>query len=162
METKTSFKKFAEDNDYTIYGDKEVIENIPLAGEGTLEVFTLGKYVSDDELEKEYTARGLVPAGPFIMVEYLKTSDKKYLGTHWKDAKGNWCFASFGLSFGERRVLVGRVGLGWRDFWWFAGLRKLSPESSDTLTPALETQPLILQHAIDMCKEAGYKVIKEM
>ena len=85
-------------------------------------------FVSDDELEKEFELRGLKPADPISVAAVNEAdpafADKKSHSTHWKDAKGNWCYATFIRSGGEREVNVSRDGGGWGDFWWFAGVRK--------------------------------------
>lgn len=139
------------------YVNEEVLASAPAALGGVLEFFTLGKHIPDDELEKEYADRGLVPASPFDLFEYDKEhgkilDEKSYIATHWKDSSDKWCFATFGRWSGERSVRVGRSGFDWSGFWWFSGV-KAKPSSSDTLT---------FERAVEMVKEAGYKVIKEL
>lgn len=91
--------------------------------------FKLNRFVSDDDLEKEYALRGLKPADLYSQSAVNEAdpvfADKHPNGTHWKDAKGKWCFAAFSRrSGGERYVDVYRGGRGWGDDCWFAGLRK--------------------------------------
>lgn len=89
--------------------------------------FKLGRWISDDDLEKEYESRGLKPADPYSLAAVNEAdqvfADEHPNATHWKDADGNWCYAAFGLWCGERYVSVDRRGgRGWLDDWWFAGL----------------------------------------
>mgnify|MGYP001578347920 CR=1 FL=1 len=110
--------------------DDKVVETMP-KGEGeNVEVvfFTLGWFISDDDLEKEYEKRGLKPADPYSLAAINRDdpafADEKPNCTHWKDSKGKWCYAAFSRWGGGRRVLVRRRDSAWRDAWWFAGLRK--------------------------------------
>ena len=84
--------------------------------------------ISDDDLEKEYEKRGLVPADPYSLSTVNEAdptfADEHPNGTHWKDAAGKWCFASFNRWSDERYVIVDRDVNGWDDDWWFAGVRK--------------------------------------
>jgi hypothetical protein len=113
----------------TQYTDAKVVAAIP-RGQAKEELFffKLSRYVSDDELEKEYAARGLKPASPYSLAKANEDdpafADTHPNGTHWKDAKGDWCFATFDGWLGERSVDVDRRDGGWSDFWWFAGVRK--------------------------------------
>ena len=103
--------------------------------EATVYFFKLGRFISDDDLEKEYNFRGLKPADPYLLEGFNRAdptfSDEHPNGTHWKDVgKGKWCRAAFSRwSVGRgvdvlRRVNVDRYGDGWGVAWWFAGLRK--------------------------------------
>lgn len=110
------------------YTTDSVVETMP-RGEGEdaeVHFFNLGRYVTDAELDKEYELRGLKPADPYSLaaVNEVDTAfaDERLNGTHWKDAKGKWCFAAFNRWHGERGVVVDR-GDGWDGDWWFAGLR---------------------------------------
>ncbi|MEK7570446.1 MAG: hypothetical protein AAB515_03365 [Patescibacteria group bacterium] len=112
------------------YTDKKVVQSMP-KGEGNetdVCFFTVGRYLSDEELEKEYASRGLVPADPYSQAA-VNRDDKTFAddhpnGTHWKDADGKWCFAAFRRWRGERHVYVFRSYDEWHDGWWFAGVRK--------------------------------------
>ncbi|MCR4279148.1 MAG: hypothetical protein NUV78_00175 [Candidatus Zambryskibacteria bacterium] len=112
------------------YTDRNVVDAMP-KGEGdeaTVYFFNLGRYVSDEELEKEYELRGLKPADPYSLAavneEDPSFADTHPNGTHWHDANGKWCFAAFDHWRGERGVFVSRSGRGWHGSWWFAGVRK--------------------------------------
>ena len=112
------------------YVSNEVVATMP-EGEGDeAEVifFNLGHYVSDDDLDKEYKDRGLVPTDPFSLAA-VNEADPEFAddhpnGTHWKDANGNWCYIAFNRWHGERIVNVSRNVRRWDDYWWFAGRRK--------------------------------------
>lgn len=139
-----------------IYADESVLAHAPETT-GDLEFFTVGEVILDDELEKEYESRGLVPAGINQLAAWSEANQddkREHFTTHWKDAKGKWCYAVFDRwRGGERRVRVDRSGSVWDDGWWFAGSRKSSAleskPSSDTLTLALRA-----------VKDAGYIVMK--
>lgn len=113
-----------------LYVTDSVVAAMP-KGEGeeaTLHFFTLGRYVSDDDLEKEYELRGLKAADPYSLAAVNEAdptfADERPNSTHWKDADGNWCYAAFRRFDGERSVGVYRRGYGWSGGWWFAGVRK--------------------------------------
>ncbi len=115
----------------TQYIDKKVVNAMP-RGEGVeVEVvfFKVGHYISDDNLEKAFDQRGLNPVDPYTLAAVNEAdatfADEHPNGTHWKDADGNWCFATFSRWYGERNVGVFRdYGRDWSDSWWFAGVRK--------------------------------------
>lgn len=115
--------------------DKEVVDSMPKGEGDEVEVVFFkpdlsqrNGYISDDDLEKEYELLGLKPADPISVAAVNEAdpafADEKPHGTHWKDAKGNWCFASFGCWVSGRRVRVRRFGGDWLGLWWFAGLPK--------------------------------------
>lgn len=114
------------------YVSDEVVKTIPLGtGEKVyVHFFKLGQSViSDDDLEKEYEKRGLVPdprAQAAVNAEDPAFADSKPNGTHWKDANGNWCFLAFFKPDGKRRVGVDHNRNGWYDDWWFGGVCKSS------------------------------------
>jgi len=114
----------------TQYTDKGVVKAMPKGEGDEVEVcfFKIGTWVNDDQLEDEYALRGLIPADPFSLAAVSEAdpafADQYPNGTHWKDAKGRWCFAAFDRWNGERRVNVDRLDDDWNDRWWFAGLRK--------------------------------------
>jgi len=150
---KKTFKSLCEDKGYIVYCDESVISKVPSKIKGNVEIFKLDKYISDDDLEKEYESRGLIPADPYSMLDFW--DGEKYLGTHWKDTKGNWCYATFYRWNDKRKVFVDRDGVGWDGYWWFAGVRRYEIKTSDTKN-YLET--LTLEKAIDICKENGLVV----
>lgn len=112
------------------YTDRTVVDAMPKGEGDEVEVlfFKLNRFVSDDDLEKEYELRGLKPADPYSLAAVNEAdpsfADEKPNGTHWKDANGYWRYAAFGLWRGERRVNVHHIDDGWGDYWWFAGFRK--------------------------------------
>lgn len=111
------------------YTDKKVVAGMP-KGEGEAEVhfFKLDRWISDDDLEKEYDARGLKPADPYSLAAVNEAdpafADERPNCTHWKDKDGKWCYAAFNHWFDERCVGVRRSGDGWYGHWFFAGVRK--------------------------------------
>jgi len=112
------------------YINSDVVASIP-KGEGDevdVYFFKLDRFVSDDDLEKEYALRGLKSADPYSQFAVNEAdpvfADKHPNGTHWKDINSKWCFATFGQWFDERNVGVNRLDLDWDDVWCFAGLRK--------------------------------------
>ncbi|MDP3875127.1 MAG: hypothetical protein Q8Q22_01240 [bacterium] len=112
------------------YTDPNVVDAMP-RGEGEeadIHFFKPGRYVNDSELEKEYELRGLKPVDPYSLAQ-VNVDDPSFAdihpnGTHWKNSKGQWCFAAFGRWCGERGVRVSESGNAWIDDWWFAGVRK--------------------------------------
>lgn len=104
---------------------------MPKASDDEVEIifFRPGRFLYDDDLEKEYGIRGLEPVNPFLLAAaneadpYFVQRDGEN-ATHWKDAWGNWCCLSFdfwGIDKKERRVFVFRDGQ-WRGDVWFAGV----------------------------------------
>ncbi len=114
------------------YTDNGVVKKMPNGTGEEVEVyfFNLGRYVNDNDLEKEYGLRGLKPVDPFTLCA-VNEADPDFAtsnpnGTHWKDADDKWCYTAFRFwtDFGGRIVNVYRLGDGWRDFWFFGGVRK--------------------------------------
>ncbi len=150
------------------YINKDVLNTIS-KGEGRtveLEFFKLDKYSSDNDLETEYASRGLVAADLYSIVAYdlkfpKEIDTMKYVGTHWKDKDGNWCFAAFSQWYdGERDVYVYRRGRDWGDVWWFAGVRKLALKPSDAQNLALEPLDSSLEKRIKALEEWKDKITK--
>lgn len=121
------------------YVDRKVVDNMPKGeGEEVEVVFfkpDLSKhlskrnnFISDDDLEKEFELRDLEPADPISVAAVNEAdpsfADEKPHGTHWKNADGKWCFATFYCLYGWRGVVVNRNISGWDGSWWFAGRRK--------------------------------------
>lgn len=117
------------------YTDREVVDSMPKGEGDEVEVVFFkpdlsnrNGYISDDDLEKEFELRGLKPADPVSVAAVNEAdpafADEKPHGTHWKDAKGNWCYATFDRWYGKREVYVNRDDDVWYDGWWFAGVRK--------------------------------------
>lgn len=141
-------KEFLKSLPYKLYVDDEVVETMPMDG-GVCEFFRLDKYLSDNELQNEYENRGLVPASVFALLSTPqgKLDKMRYVGTHWKDSKGKWCFCTFRRwDDGERSVIVDRNDNDWDDDWWFAGVRKsISPKTSEPKNSPSDTQDLELR-----------------
>lgn len=119
------------------YVDRDVVDTMP-CGEGVeAEVFffkpeaseyTKAGWMSDNDLEKAFDRRGFKPADAYSLAAVNEAdpafADEHPNGTHWKNDKGQWCFAAFLRWHDGRRVLVRRRGHVWHDRWWFAGVRK--------------------------------------
>jgi hypothetical protein len=114
----------------TQYTNKSIVAAMPHGDGGEVEVvfFKLDRWVSDSDLDKEYALRGLIPADPYSQGAVNETdpafADDRPNGTHWKDAEGKYCYATFNRWSDERGVNVYRNVSDWHDCWWFAGLRK--------------------------------------
>ncbi len=117
------------------YTDRKVVDAMPKGEGDEVEVVFFkpdlserNGFISDDDLEKEFELRGLKPADPISVAAVNEAdpafADEKPHGTHWKDAKGNWCYATFYRWDDEREVSVRRSDNDWHDGWWFAGVRK--------------------------------------
>ena len=113
------------------YVNEKVIAMMPRGDGNEVDVvfFKLGRSVSDDDLEKEYKLRGLVPVDLYALAAVNEAdpafADEHPNITHWKDVDGRWCYTAFFRWRGVRRVNVDRGGDVWVDaFWWFAGRRK--------------------------------------
>lgn len=117
--------------------------NVKIPGGGgkkrrvTVIFFRVGKCLDDDNLEKEYKNRGLIPADPYALAAVNEANpDFAYThhnGTHWKDDNGNWCYIFFKRSWGELHVQARCYNKKiWERYWWFAGVsvEKKSQDSS--------------------------------
>lgn len=113
------------------YVDDSALITMPSGGTGTEEVdivfFKLGRYVSVDELDREYEARGLKPdpyAQGQVNIDDPVFADQYPNGSQWRDQNGKAYCATFDRWFDERFVNVDRLDYAWSDYWWFAGVRK--------------------------------------
>lgn len=112
------------------YTDPTVVNAMPRGEGDEVEVyfFNVGRYVSDDEVEKEFDLREFKPADPYALAAVNEAdpafADEYPNATHWKDADGKWRYAAFSRWLDGRFVSVLRGGGGWGDAWWFAGVRK--------------------------------------
>ncbi len=112
------------------YLNQAVVCTMPRGTGGETEVFFFKNdgYASDVELKQQFTLRGLVPVDPYTLAAVNETdpafADTYPNATHWQDANGNWCYATFDRWDDERSVGVYRYDGDWGDGWWFAGLRK--------------------------------------
>lgn len=138
-----TFQQLLDSTKRNQYTDKDIVDSVKPHKPQDITFFTLGRYVLDDDLEKEYQKRGLTPVHPYALASYSLENEnvmleKKWICTHWRDSNGKWCYATFDQWRGdERSVLVGRVGDDWDGDWWFAGVRKYEKElgSLDSLLP---------------------------
>lgn len=130
---------------------------------GPIEIRNFGKYMSSEQIIAELAKDGCYPANATELFDWSeKRPDEK---NKYVVALGS--VASFG---GESRVCsvwydgseryadLGWFVDVWRGLYWFAFGRE-STQSSDTETSALV--PLDLKRAIELVKQAGYKVFKE-
>jgi hypothetical protein len=114
----------------TQYTNAKIVAVMPRPQSSEEEVFffRLGRYVTDDELANEYALRGLKATSPYSLAAVNEAdpafADEHPNATHFKDAKGNWCFATFDRWDDKRDLHVGRDARAWSDDWWFAGVRK--------------------------------------
>jgi hypothetical protein len=157
-----TFKQLLDSLDRKQYVDEDIVDSIVPCEFQELEFFKLSRYVTNEELSKEYETKGLVPISPYALALYDEKYPKKmdemgYVGTSWKNSSGEWCFAAFNHWFDGRFVRVYRYDRDWYDSWWFAGLRKTSD-----IEPKPSLEPMSLETAIKICKENGLKVIKEI
>lgn len=112
------------------YVDGAVLNVMPQGEDTDMGVFffNLGRFVSGEELEKEYDLRGLKPADPYAVAAVNEAdpvfADEYPNATHWKDADGKWCYAAFRRWDDKRLVVVDRRDDDWDGHWWFAGFRK--------------------------------------
>lgn len=117
------------------YTNREVVDSMPKAAVDEVEIVFFkpdlserNGYISDADLDHEYELRGLKPADPVSVAAANEAdpefADKTPHGTHWKDADGKWCFATFYRWSGKRNVNVNRYDSDWSGHWWFAGVRK--------------------------------------
>jgi hypothetical protein len=112
--------------------DREVVKLMP-RGEGEeVEIcfFNLARYISDEDLAREYELRGLAP-DPYAQAAVNEAdpafADEHRNGTHWKGRDGTWYYVAFARWRGKRGVRCNRRDiLGWGEFWWFGGVRKQS------------------------------------
>lgn len=115
------------------YTDNGVVKTMPRGDGKEVDVylFPVRHYISDDDLEKEFERRILIPADPYSLAAVNQDdpafADDHPNGTHWKDSRGEWCYAAFDADFGQwgggRYVCVRHLG-GRNRSCWFAGLRK--------------------------------------
>ncbi len=111
------------------YRDRKVVDSMPKGEGDEVEVvfFELGRFVDDDELEREYERRGLKPVDPYSLAAVNEAdpafADEKPNGTHWQDADGRWCFAMFNRRHDGHHVDFSRYDHDWNDRGWFAGVR---------------------------------------
>ncbi|MCC6323713.1 hypothetical protein IT400_02885 [Candidatus Nomurabacteria bacterium] len=111
------------------YTNKSVVAGIPKGKGAKKQVyfFKVSRYITEEELEKEYKLRGLEPD---VYAQAKANQDDPAFAdthpncTHWKDENGNWNFSAFDRNSDERDVLVICYDNVWDDNWWFGGVRE--------------------------------------
>ncbi len=114
--------------------DEDVLKTMPKGEGDEIEVifFTLGRYVSDDNLEKEYGLRGLQPVDPYSLAA-VNEKDPTFVDaypnvTHWRNNR-SWNFVTFFSSNDGPKVNVSDFYDDYDESWWFAGVRKIIPQN---------------------------------
>ncbi len=91
------------------------------------EEYTSPGHISDEDLEKALLRRNYAN-DPLAVVAVNEAdpalADERPHATHWKDSKGNWCYATFRHWDDGRGVRIYSGLGGWDSHWWFAGVRK--------------------------------------
>lgn len=162
MKTKTTPQELLNTLTIPKYTDDEVVATMPTEkSTARIELFNVGKCITDTELMKEYESRGLEPALPADVIEAYKDSQPHdWIATVWNFKDDVLSYLAFNRwDDGERSVSVDRSSGYWGDDWWFAGVRKLSTQK---LEPTTSSDPLNLALAIEIVKKAGYKIYKEI
>lgn len=117
------------------YTDKSVVATMPSLGTGVeriqVEFFKLNRWISDNDLVKEYQQRGLIPdpyAQTQVNINDPAFADAHPNGTYWQDSDNKWCFVNFDWDENYTHdVCVDHNGAGgWATNWWFGGVRKSS------------------------------------
>ena len=123
-----------------LMGDDDVMKAMP-RGEGKkakLVFFVVKEHLmTPDDVDAQYSARGLVPADPFSLAAHNEADptfgDVRKNATVWRDAEGRQCHLTFYGSApvpyfgGEQKCHCVHVGQGfdeWGSGWWFAGVPK--------------------------------------
>ena len=130
MKTKDIKKEWKVAGYKIIIVDDDVLDTAPRGDVQAVTVFSVGKYVTCDELEREYEKRGLVPANLDSLFAIAGQHD--FIATQWKGSDGKYCCAAFDDWDDGRRVGVLRSARAWSDCWSFAGV----PEVSSALSPS--------------------------
>jgi hypothetical protein len=117
-----------------LYADKKIVETMPKGEGDEVEIvfFNLGHWISDKELKKEYSLRGLKPADPYSLCAVIEANlafvDEHPNVTYWKiEGDDQWCFVAFDPWYTDGRgifVSFTAAKNGWPGDWWFAGLRE--------------------------------------
>lgn len=160
------------------YVDEDVVSSMPRSVNGMLdiEIFKIGKSVTNDELENEFSKRGLKAIDPYSLALFYKDNFDKYdfLGSHWKDENDEWCYIAFYRLYDDGRyVRVYRYDRGWFDDWWFAGVRKSSEIKPSVLSKSLthELKEIkrpqydigsLIMHCGNIYNEQGVEITKEV
>lgn len=112
------------------YLTNDVVATMPQGKGSEVELIFIksNRYRTDPEVDAFLAEHGLVSADPHVLAAFNAAdpafADTHPNSTHWKDAKGKWCYAAFDRWRGVRDVDVDRNDDKWSDYWWFAGVRK--------------------------------------
>lgn len=68
MKTTKDILKLLKNTGRTLFVDEKIAKSAP-QGKGELEFFKVDKFITEDELEKEYESRGLSPAPLNLLCE---------------------------------------------------------------------------------------------
>lgn len=118
------------------YVDWNVAATMPCRATGILEnlevvFFRTGRQLTAEEQEQECAKRNLDPdpyAQAAVNEENPAFADKFPNGTQWsRDGKVASYLAFFRWDDGGRGVDCYRNGRDWHDYWWYSGVRKVSP-----------------------------------
>lgn len=117
------------------YKTQSVVDSMPLLpGESEEEVefvfFKANRSTPDSEVEgrlKEYGLVQDIAAQAQVNADHPEFADDHPNGASWKDANGNWCFASFYRWSVGREVSVSFGGFGWGVDCWFGGRKVQQP-----------------------------------
>jgi len=112
-----------------LYLTDDVVAAMPRGVEEEVDVcfFNENRFLSGAALQKAYESHGLTPADPYS-VAAVNEDDPAFADDHpnateWLDKNGKRCYAAFDRWIDERDANVSRDDGGWRDDWWFAGVR---------------------------------------
>jgi len=131
---------------------------------GKLEVLHFGTALSTEEAIKEIKSKGYEPANLYELVSYVKDwneeNDVIALGSVFVNPGGDRCSPYLDRGDAERNLR-----LTWHDNDWdvhcrFLVVRKSGISPSDSSPASLDS--LTLDRAIEICKENGLKIIKEL
>lgn len=118
----------ADIDEDTIIPSKIVIKTVKV----DVHIFTVGRSMKEEDLEKLYGQWGLKHADPYLLAALNKAdaafADEHPIGTQWKDEKGKWHYFILGSSRSMHDELH-HNGI-WSPLCWFAGIPD-SLESAD-------------------------------
>ena len=129
---KLTPKQVVDATGRTQYISDDVLATMPDSygpDEDDVYFFSGKRSMSAEEVEKEFDRRGLVPC-PRKQAQ-ANTDDPSFAdqhpnGTQWNREGKVSSFLAFSRWGDERDVHCDRRDGGWRGYWWFAGVRKVS------------------------------------
>ncbi len=112
------------------YCDDDIVDAMPHGTNEEAEIFffklNYDVPITDDDLEKEYELRGLVPVDAYALAAVNEAdpafADDYPNGTHWQDANDNWYYAAFDRWIDARDVVIRLHNFAWSHKWWFGGI----------------------------------------